>query len=104
MSGVVPPEASGRVHDAPEHRHARLLPVVGRTRVLMPAEDMPAAEVDVGPEVVRALLAEQHPDLADLDLVELAYGWDNAMYRLGDELTVRVPRRAMAAALVEHEQ
>ena len=70
----------------------------------MPAEDMPAAEVDVGPAVVRALLDEQFPDLADLDLVELAYGWDNAIFRLGDHLTVRLPRRAMAAELVEHEQ
>jgi aminoglycoside phosphotransferase (APT) family kinase protein len=70
----------------------------------MPAEDMPAAEVDVGPAVVRALLAEQFPDLADFELTELAYGWDNAIFRLGDDLTVRVPRRAMAAELVEHEQ
>jgi aminoglycoside phosphotransferase (APT) family kinase protein len=53
---------------------------------------------------VQALLAEQFPDLADLELTELAYGWDNAMFRLGDELTVRLPRRALAARLVEHEQ
>jgi aminoglycoside phosphotransferase (APT) family kinase protein len=65
---------------------------------------MPAAEVDVGPAVVRALLEEQFPDLAGLDLVELAYGWDNAIFRLGDDLTVRLPRRAMAAELIEHEQ
>ncbi|MEY2447646.1 MAG: hypothetical protein QOH79_1122 [Acidimicrobiaceae bacterium] len=70
----------------------------------MPAEEMPSAEVDVGPTVVRALLAEQFPELLDLELVELAYGWDNAIFRLGDELTVRLPRRALAAALVEHEQ
>jgi aminoglycoside phosphotransferase (APT) family kinase protein len=65
---------------------------------------MPAAEVDVGPAVVRVLLAEQCPDLVELELVELAYGWDNAIFRLGDELTVRLPRRALAAELVEHEQ
>lgn len=70
----------------------------------MPAEDMPAAEVDVGPGVVRALLAEQFPDLAELPLSELAYGWDNAIFRLGEDLTVRVPRRVLAAELVEHEQ
>ncbi|MEY2451849.1 MAG: hypothetical protein QOD92_1423 [Acidimicrobiaceae bacterium] len=70
----------------------------------MPAEEMPAAEVDVGPAVVRALLTEQFPDLVDLELTELAYGWDNAIFRLGDALTVRLPRRAMAAELVEHEQ
>lgn len=70
----------------------------------MPAEDMPSAEVDVGVDVVRTLLAEQFPDLAELELVELAYGWDNAIFRLGDDLTVRLPRRALAAQLVEHEQ
>jgi aminoglycoside phosphotransferase (APT) family kinase protein len=69
-----------------------------------PVEDMPAAEVDVSVALVRALLAEQHGDLAELPLRELASGWDNVTYRLGDALTVRVPRRAMAAALVEHEQ
>lgn len=65
---------------------------------------MPAAEVDVNTELVASLLAEQHPDLADLLLVELANGWDNVIFRLGDELTVRVPRRHAAAVLIEHEQ
>ena len=32
---------------------------------------MPAAEVDVTDDLVRALLANQHPDLAALPLVEL---------------------------------
>jgi len=70
----------------------------------MPADDMPAAEVDVTDDLVRALLEEQCPDLAGLPLVLLANGWDNAIFRLGDELTVRLPRRALSAALVEHEQ
>ena len=70
----------------------------------MPAEEMPAAEVDVGLGVVRTLLAEQCSDLAELELTELAYGWDNAIFRLGPGLTVRLPRRALAAELVEHEQ
>ncbi len=66
--------------------------------------DMPPAEVDVDVDLVRALLAEQHPDLADRPLTELANGWDNVMYRLGPDLTVRVPRRELAATLIEHEQ
>jgi aminoglycoside phosphotransferase (APT) family kinase protein len=65
---------------------------------------MPEAEVDLSAEVVRSLLVDQHPDLADLPIVELANGWDNVIYRLGDELTVRLPRREMAAGLVENEQ
>lgn len=65
---------------------------------------IPAAEVDVTPALVRALLAEQHPDLAALPITPFAHGWDNVMLRLGDDLLVRMPRRAIAAGLVEHEQ
>jgi aminoglycoside phosphotransferase (APT) family kinase protein len=65
---------------------------------------MPAAEVDVTPELVRGLLASQQPDLADLPLALLANGWDNVLYRLGEALIVRLPRRELAARLVEHEQ
>lgn len=65
---------------------------------------MPPAEVDLTVELVRSLLADQHPDLADLEITEVANGWDNVIYRLGDEMTVRVPRRQMAAQLVESEQ
>jgi len=31
-------------------------------------------------------------------------GWDNAMFRLGDRLSVRLPRRQLAATLIENEQ
>ncbi len=65
---------------------------------------MPAAEVEVDEPLVRALLAEQHPDLADLPIEPLANGWDNAILRVGDDLLARLPRRASAVSLVEHEQ
>jgi len=64
---------------------------------------MPAADLDVSPELVRTLLRAQHPDLAGLPLARLAHGWDNELYRLGGELVVRLPRRAVAATLVENE-
>ncbi|MFC8600636.1 aminoglycoside phosphotransferase family protein [Isoptericola sp. NPDC057191] len=64
---------------------------------------MPEAEIDVDVALVHALLAEQHPDLAGLPLHVAANGWDNVMVRLGDDLAVRLPRRALAAPLVEHE-
>lgn len=67
-------------------------------------QNTPGAEVDVDEALVRALLADQHPDLADLPLAPLASGWDNAIFRLGDDFVVRLPRRQLAAALVEHEQ
>jgi aminoglycoside phosphotransferase (APT) family kinase protein len=65
---------------------------------------MPAAEVSVSPELVRRLLEAQQPDLAHLPVRPMAHGWDNIMYRLGDELAVRLPRRAAAAGLIVHEQ
>jgi aminoglycoside phosphotransferase (APT) family kinase protein len=65
---------------------------------------MPAAEVAVDEALVRALLASQFPAWADVPLAPLAFGWDNAVLRLGDELLVRLPRREAAAELVEHEQ
>lgn len=64
----------------------------------------PPAEVDLSPALVHALLAEQHPDLADRPVRLVAHGWDNATFRLGDDLAVRLPRREAAARLIEHEQ
>jgi aminoglycoside phosphotransferase (APT) family kinase protein len=65
---------------------------------------MPAAEIDVSLGLVRSLLADQQPDLAHLSLEVLANGWDNLMCRLGPELVIRLPRRALAANLLVHEQ
>lgn len=65
---------------------------------------IPPAEFDVTDALVRELLRSQHPDLAELELRQAARGWDNVLYRLGPDLVVRLPRRAVAAALVEHEQ
>jgi len=70
----------------------------------MNLERMPDAEVAIDIGLVRALLGEQHPDLASLPLVEAGEGWDNKLFRLGDELVVRLPRRQLAARLIEYEQ
>lgn len=68
------------------------------------AKPMPAAEVDVPAGLVRRLLADQHPDLASSPVSFLANGWDNVMYRLGSRLLVRLPRRALGAAIIVNEQ
>ncbi|WP_251150839.1 aminoglycoside phosphotransferase family protein [Cellulosimicrobium sp. Marseille-Q4280] len=65
---------------------------------------MPSAEADVTVDLARALLTAQHPDLAGLPIVVAASGWDNVVLRLGDDLALRLPRRAAAAQLVENEQ
>lgn len=63
----------------------------------------PAAEVDIDVKLVKELLAEQFPDLADLAIERAAEGWDNVVFRLGAELSVRMPRREFAAYLVANE-
>jgi aminoglycoside phosphotransferase (APT) family kinase protein len=67
------------------------------------AQRPPAAEVEIDADLVRSLLAEQHPDLADRRLSLVASGWDNVIYRLGDDLVVRLPRRRLGAELVAGE-
>ncbi len=64
----------------------------------------PAAEIEVDERLVRGLLADQHPDLAGLALLELDAGWDNTLWRIGDDLLARLPRRAVAASLTTNEQ
>lgn len=64
----------------------------------------PSAEVEIDALLVSQLLAEQHPDLQNLPIQFVAAGWDNSMFRLGDRLAVRLPRRAFAAKLLENEQ
>lgn len=65
---------------------------------------MPPAEVHIDTTLVRRLLGEQHPDLRDLDLIDMGEGWDNRVFLLGNALSVRVPRRAIAAPLIAKEQ
>ena len=70
----------------------------------MPVNRMPAAEVEVSADLVRRLLADQHPDLARLPVEFLANGWDNELYRVGDGLVARLPRRALGAQIIKNEQ
>ena len=65
--------------------------------------NIPAAEIDVSERLVGRLLEAQHPDLADRPLTLVANGWDNVIFRLGDDLVVRLPRRQLGADLVQHE-
>ena len=65
---------------------------------------VPPAEIAIDADLGRRLLLDQHPDLAHLPLTQVGEGWDNAVFRLGDDLAMRLPRRAATAALMEHEQ
>ena len=71
----------------------------------LPAGKMHADEVDTDASLVRRLLAAQFPQWADLPIEPVASaGTDNAIYRLGDDLAVRLPRIHWAIGQVEKEQ
>ncbi|MEE1760941.1 aminoglycoside phosphotransferase family protein [Streptomyces sp. SP18BB07] len=53
---------------------------------------MTEREIEITADLVRELVREQHPDLAALAVREVAGGWGNQMWRLGDELAVRMQR------------
>src|SRR5215218_1681763 len=62
-------------------------------------------EVTVDETVVRRLLAAQFPEWADLPLEAVEpRGTDNSIYRLGDELAVRLPCRERTVATLVRER
>ena len=65
--------------------------------------DAPPPDFDVDEALAARLVAAQHPDLAG-ELRLVSNGWDNAMFRLGDDLAVRMPRRREAVGLMWNEQ
>ncbi|MEV4515757.1 aminoglycoside phosphotransferase family protein [Dactylosporangium sp. NPDC049525] len=52
---------------------------------------MTHVELEITAELVRDLVRDQHPDLADHPVRLGARGWDNQLWRLGDDLAVRLP-------------
>ena len=55
---------------------------------------MHADEVDTDPSLVQRLVAGQFPEWAELPIEPVfPLGTDNANYRLGDEMIVRLPRQ-----------
>jgi aminoglycoside phosphotransferase (APT) family kinase protein len=70
--------------------------------------DKPTAEITIDTELIRTLLRTQAqeavPDAATLPLEKVAEGWDSEVWRLGRALAVRLPRRELAAPLVQNEQ
>ncbi|RJQ78858.1 aminoglycoside phosphotransferase family protein [Pseudonocardiaceae bacterium YIM PH 21723] len=66
---------------------------------------MTHADLEVTAELVRELLRDQHPDLADRPIRFGARGWGNQLWRLGDDLAVRLPWMSESAAallFIEH--
>ena len=62
-------------------------------------------ELDIDDALVRGLLRAQQPQWADLPLHRVvSSGTDNAMFRLGDDMVVRLPRIERAVRALTHEQ
>jgi aminoglycoside phosphotransferase (APT) family kinase protein len=73
------------------------------SRQIVPGEQS-ATRVDIDLSLVRALLLAQFPDWANLPIEPVAYGgWDNRTFRLGDDMTVRLPSADRYSAQVEKE-
>ena len=71
----------------------------------MYALKMHADEVEIDAPLVRRLIARQFPEWADLPLERLeSAGTENAMFRLGCDLVVRLPRHPGAVESIAHEQ
>jgi aminoglycoside phosphotransferase (APT) family kinase protein len=59
---------------------------------------------DITPAVAARLVAAQFPQWAELPVVPVSFdGWDNTTFRLGDELSVRLPSADAYVAQVEKE-
>jgi aminoglycoside phosphotransferase (APT) family kinase protein len=66
---------------------------------------MHADEVEIDVSLVRRLLAGQFPQWAELPLERVpSAGTDNALYRLGDDMVVRLPRRQRTAETLAKER
>ncbi|MFS4092166.1 phosphotransferase [Streptomyces sp. AF1A] len=66
---------------------------------------MHADEVHLDAPLVQKLIARRFPEWAGLPVRRLAsFGTENAMFRLGTDLVVRLPRRPGAVPDLVHEQ
>jgi aminoglycoside phosphotransferase (APT) family kinase protein len=65
---------------------------------------MHVGEIDIDIDLVRALVADQFPELVDQPMVEVrSTGTVNAIYRIGDQLYARLPRVAHWARDLDRE-
>ena len=74
------------------------------TEARVPAGKMHVDEVDTNATLVRRLLAVQFPQWAGLPILPVEFaGTDNALYRLGDDMAVRLPRIHWAVGDIEKD-
>jgi aminoglycoside phosphotransferase (APT) family kinase protein len=82
----------------------RLVPKKAIQRLKEPGQ-MHAGEADIDPTLVARLLAAQFPRWADLPIEPVrSAGTDNTLYRLGEDMVVRLPRILTATGQMEKER
>lgn len=65
---------------------------------------MHADEIEIDISLVKSLITSQFPQWQDFSIRQIdAIGTDNAIFRLGDTMAVRIPRIKKAAAHIEKE-
>ena len=70
----------------------------------MPPGKLHVDELETSLDLVRRLLAAQHPQWSDLPIEQFdSTGTSNSLYRLGDDMVVRLPRRPGSAPAVGRE-
>lgn len=65
---------------------------------------MTKVDHEITAELVRELLRDQHPDLAERPIGLGARGWDNQLWRLGADLAVRLPWATVHADALLHKE
>src|SRR5690606_28852009 len=95
------PGGEGRRRCGPEGPRRRASP---RVRIEAMRTRMHDDEILTDADLARRLLAEQRPEWAGLPLRQVTHhGTDHDVYRVGDDLSLRLPRTAWAAAQAEKE-
>lgn len=69
-----------------------------------PPTGTPPPEINITLGFARQLLLSQHSDLSHLSITPLDSGWDNTLFRLGNDYILRIPRRKLGAELLKSEQ
>jgi aminoglycoside phosphotransferase (APT) family kinase protein len=77
---------------------------IGDLPMTADAPSTPKAEFEIDAPLIRALLHDQQPQLALMDIEIIEAGWDNFMARIGPDLAIRLPRRTLAEPLLKNEQ
>lgn len=65
--------------------------------------DIWTPEIEVSPELAKALISSQFPPFANATIERFGTGWDNVAYLVDKQIVFRFPQRAVAAPLIERE-